>query len=516
MKEKRSLAAPMIARDASPKYSSATNPPLKTSFPVPDDQSIMVCTVGGVGQIGMNWTLYGHRGRWVLVDAGSAFAPRDIDGVEAIFPDPRSLEPILDRLDALIVTHAHEDHIGAIHRLWPQLKCPIVATRFAAEVLQERLAERGTQGEVKIKLFTPGDKIKIGGFQIETVRMTHSVPECVGLAFRTGMGTVFHTGDWKLDPKPVVGQPTDIAALQRIGKGGVMALVSDSTNANKRGAITSEKDLEKGMTNVFRDTDGMVAVACFATNIARVVTIIKSATRAGRKVAVSGRSLIKNVEIARKLGMLDGVPRILEEPKQLQRLYRPQMALLCTGAQGEERAAFSRLAVGDNWRLPKVKEGDAVIHSARAIPGNEDDINKVFDRFREQGVTVHTGEYRGAPLHVTGHATAYELEKMYDYLHPKYAIPVHGEDQHLDAHAKVALSKGVRGVFKPEEGLVMRVTQKGVEAVAKIDINLVCELSVQPGVFVDWDENFFRHVQETEVAEQLDEIFEESGHLMVA
>lgn len=506
----------MIAKDESPKNSSKSIPRLQTSFPVPDDSSVMVCTVGGVGQIGMNWTLYGHKGRWVLVDAGSQFAPRDIDGVEAIFPDPQSLEPILSRLDAIIITHAHEDHIGAVHRLWPQIKCPIIATRFAAEVLKERFVERGTQGEVEIRLFEPGGSFKVGGFRVQTIRMTHSVPECVSLVFKTSVGNVFHSGDWKFDRCPVIGLPTDFEALRKLGDGNVMAMVCESTNATRHGRMTSENDLWDGMRKVFHDTDGMVAVTCFATNIARVATIIKTAARTGRKVAVSGRSLIKNVEIARRLGMLEGVPPILEEARQLSRYHRSRTALICTGGQGEERAAFSRLAYGTSRWLPKVQEGDAVVHSARAIPGNEEDIERVFDKFREQGVTVHQGTYDGHPLHVTGHALSNEIRMMYDMVKPKRAITVHGEEEHMRAHAKLARSKGVKGVTMPHEGDVLRITHKKIELVAHVDINLVCELTVEQGVFVDWDEELFRHIQETERAEELDEIFETSGTRMVA
>lgn len=512
MNEQVNTAARMIAKENSPKSQRAAQVTrLGDEFPVPDKDSILVSSVGGVGQIGMNWTLYGYDGRWILVDAGSAFAPRDINGVEAIFPDPASLASILPLLDALIVTHAHEDHIGAIHRLWPQIKCPILATPFAAEVLMARFAEKNTQGDVKIKVFNPGDDFRINGFHIQSVRMTHSVPECVALAFNTEVGTVFHTGDWKFDQSPVVGRPTDTASLRRIGDAGVMAMVCDSTNATRRGKPTSEKDLETGMTAVFRDTDGMVAVACFATNVARMATIVRAAASTGRQVAISGRSLIKTEAIARKLGMLEGVPPILQESTMLKGLYRSQMALICTGAQGEERAAFSRLSVGDNWRLPKVRKGDAVIHSARAIPGNEDDINRVFDRFREQGATVHQGEYMGLPLHVTGHAVANELERMYGYIRPQFAIPVHGEEEHLEAHARIANRCGVSDVVIPREGLVFRVTKEGVTAIAEVEINLVADLSVSDGTFVEWDEELFRHIQETEKASELDEIFEEVG-----
>lgn len=466
-------------------------------FPIPDGDSVLMCSVGGVSQIGMNWTLYGFRGRWILVDAGSAFAPRDIEGVEAIFPDTKSLSNVIPRLDALIVTHAHEDHIGAIHRLWPSIRCPIIATPFAAEVLKARFAERRGQGRVKMKVFTPGDKFNVGGFSLQTIRMTHSVPECVSLVLRTPVATIFHTGDWKFDANPVIGKPTDIARLVKAGDEGVTAMVCDSTNADREGHPTSEADLEAGMTAVMKDTRGMVAVACFATNVARLATVVRAAAASGRKVAISGRSLIKTEGIARKLGLLKGVPPILAESFYLKGLDRRQMALICTGAQGEERAALSRLSVGDNWRLPKVEPGDAVIHSARVIPGNEDDVGRVFDRLREQGVTVHEGVYNDMPLHVTGHAVRGDLKRMYKYIRPEFAIPVHGTPAHLEAHAKLARSMGVKDVAVPVEGAVFRVTREGVVLSRKVDINLVAEMTVgKPGEFPDWDEAAFRAAQE--------------------
>lgn len=467
------------------------------AFPVPDGKSVLMCSVGGVSQIGMNWTLYGYRGRWILVDAGSAFAPRDIEGVEAIFPDPKSLSNVIPRLDALVVTHAHEDHIGAIHRLWPTIRCPIVATPFAAEVLKARFAERRGQGKVKMKIFKPGDSFDIGGFNIQTIRMTHSVPECVSLVLRTPAATVFHTGDWKFDANPVIGKATDITRLVMAGNEGVSAMVCDSTNADREGRPTSEADLEAGMTAVMKDTKGMVAVACFATNVARLATVVRAAAASGRQVAISGRSLIKTEGIARKLGLLRGVPPILAESFHLKGLDRREMALICTGAQGEERAALARLSVGDNWRLPKIEPGDAVIHSARVIPGNEEDVYRVFDRLREQGVTVHEGVYNGMPLHVTGHAVRGDLERMYRYIRPSFAIPVHGTPAHLEAHAALAKAMGVKDVAVPVEGAVFSVTREGVRLVKQVDINLVAEMTVgKPGHFPDWDEAAFREAQQ--------------------
>ena len=500
MRNRTSKAAGITASGERPSHPANRARQASRHLPTPGKDSVTVFTVGGVGQIGMNWTLYGHAGKWILVDAGSAFAPRDIEGVEAIFPDPAMLAPIASDISAIVVTHAHEDHIGALSRICPRISCPIVATSFAAEILKERFAERRKQGDVKIKIFKPGEKFKVGTFLVETVPVSHSVPECVALALHTSVGTILHTGDWKLDRNPVIGRRTDIAALRRLGDRGVMAMLCDSTNSLRRSPPTSEADIYEGMKGVFLDTDGLVAVSCFASNIARVATVIRAASASGRKVAVSGLSLIRNVAIARKLGMLKGVPPILEDSKDLFKLPRREMALLCTGAQGEERASFSKLSIGETRYLPQMHEGDAVIHSARCIPGNEEDIGKVLDRFREKGVAVHQESYDGHPLHVTGHATAGEIERMYGFVRPRFAIPVHGTNEHMEAHARIAMAAGVEGVAIPHEGDLFRVTQSGIERVTTIPIRLVAELSVG-GRFVPWNEAKFRASQIAEAAE---------------
>lgn len=458
------------------------------SFPKPDKNSILVCPIGGVGQIGMNFTLYGYDGRWVLVDAGSAFAPRDIDGVEAIFPDPASLRPIIPFLDALIVTHAHEDHIGAIHRLWPGMKCPIIATPYAAAIISGRLREAGTLGEVKIKTFLPNQTFNVGKFSVRSVRMTHSAPECVALSFRTPIGSVLHTGDWKFDPHPVVGKPTNMRGLREIGDAGVLAMVCDSTNADRMGETTSERDVGVGMRRVFKQSSGMVVVACFSSNVARLASVARAAAETGREVALAGRSLINAEKAARECGLLAGVPTFLADPRHLKGLNRRQMVLLCTGAQGEGNAALSKLAAGDSWRLPKLHRGDTVVHSARVIPGNEQDVHELFDKLREQGVRVLQGDFKGSPLHVTGHAVANEIAEMYGMIRPRFAIPVHGERKHLDAHAAIAYKAGVQDLGVAGEGDVFSVNASGISKVASVKIDLVAELSgSERGRYVPWD-----------------------------
>jgi len=444
----------------------------------------------------MNWTLYGHAGRWVLVDAGSTFAPRDVEGVEAIFPDPRSLRAILPNLEALIVTHAHEDHIGAIHRLWPGLRVPIYATPFATALISSRIRESGNMGRVRLRTYRPGDTLKIGPFSVQTIKVAHSAPECVALAFHTAnAGTILHTGDWKLDPQPMIGAPTDVDALRALGDKGVLGMVCDSTNADRDGSITSESDVARGMQAVFAASRGMTVVTCFSTNVARIASVARAAAATGRKVALSGRSLIRAEQAARETGLLDGVPEFLHDVRHLQGLDRREMALLCTGSQGEANAALGRLASGDDWRLPPLQSGDVVVHSARIIPGNETDVTEIFSMLEARGARVLREEFEGMPLHVTGHATAGEVAAMYALVRPRFAIPVHGEKNHLDAHAAIARDAGVRDVVIAGEGDVFRVSRRKVERIASVKIDLLAALSREHGPrFVPWNQDEQRPV----------------------
>jgi ribonuclease J len=482
-----------------------TAPPREGDLPIPDSRSILVVPLGGVGQIGMNWTLYGHDGSWLLVDAGSGFAPRDLPLVDAVFPDVNLIKSILPRLKGLVVTHAHEDHIGAIHRLWPKfINCPIYVTPFAKAALKGRFEERGTDDKIKFRTIVAGNLLTIGPFKIRPINMTHSIPECVSLAIKTPAGTVFHTGDWKFDPNPGIGKPTDFASIKRIGREGVLAMICDSTNAIKPGKITSEAMVAESMKQAFNNTRGMVVVSCFATNVARMASVIKAAAATNRKVAIAGRTLVKYEEIARNLGMLKGLPQTLRFPSHLKGLDRNQMTLICTGAQGESNAALAKLSTGENPRLPEVLPGDAIIHSARPIPGNEDDIYGILDRFREMGAEVYEGAFEGMPLHVTGHATSTEIETMYEMVKPRFAIPVHGEEAHLFAHAKLATGKGVEKVAIPQEGGVYAVSSEGIQKIMQLDIKLDAELNEQDHTIIRWDEDevreTLRRIEEQESA----------------
>ncbi|MGH6881038.1 ribonuclease J [Hypericibacter sp.] len=423
----------------------------------------------------MNWTLYGHAGRWILVDAGSAFV-KNANENGCFMPDPRSLRDVLPRLDGLLVTHAHEDHIGAIHHLWPRIGCPIFATPFAATLLKSRLAEKGAQGKAKFRIFKPGASFKVGPFSIETVPITHSVPECVGMAIETKAGRIFHTGDWKFDPDPLLGNPTDFARLKRVGDKGVLAMLCDSTNAEREAGISSEAEVAKNLAEVFRTRRGKIAISCFATNLARLTAICRAARMTGRKVAIAGRSLEKAEAAGLEVGLLDDRHSILSDSRHLKGLDPHEIVLVCTGTQGEERAALAKLARGENWRLPDIGPGDTVIHSARAIPGNEAAIEEVMRLFRARHVEVLMGLDGDKPLHVTGHASRGELKTMYELIRPQFAVPVHGEDAHLKAHGALALECGARTATLTVEGDVLRVTRKGVEQVTKIRIRHLAAL----------------------------------------
>ena len=459
---------------------------LSRKFPRPADDGIIVCPVGGVGRIGMNMTLYGFAGKWIMVDAGSAFA-KDVEGVGGIMPDPKSLAAILPHLEALLVTHAHEDHIGAIHHLWPTIKCPIYATPFAIELLRGRLAQKGTQNEVKFKAFKPGDTLSVGPFTVQTVPITHSTPECVSMAISTKIGTIMHTGDWKLDPDPLIGTLTDIDALKAIGDRGVLALLCDSTNAEREAGITSESDVARNMEHVFRTRRGAIVISCFATNVARLAAIGQAASATGRKVALAGRSLETTEAAARAVGLIDDTFPFLADVKHLKGLEPHEMVIVCTGTQGEERAALAKLARRENWRLPEIGSGDTVIHSARAIPGNEEPIEAMMALFRKRGIEVLMGAADDKALHVTGHASRGELQTMYGLIRPKFAIPVHGEPSHMTAHAKLAMECGVAASTLSEEGDVLRVTRTGVQKIAQVKITHLAVLESLGENLVAWD-----------------------------
>ncbi|MCG5243824.1 ribonuclease J [Azospirillum doebereinerae] len=435
------------------------------SGPVPGTDEILFLPLGGCSRIGMNMALYGHAGKWLIVDAGVAFLGDDAPGIDSLMADPAF---ILDRMDdvvGLVVTHAHEDHIGAIHHLWPGLRCPIHASPFAAHVIRERMKEAGTLSKVRIREFDIGDTLSLGPFRIQTIAVTHSIPEPVSLAIHTPAGTVLHTGDWKFDPNPLVGQKTDINALKRLGDEGVLAMLCDSTNANVDGATGSEADARAGLIDAFAGRKGAIAVTGFASNVARMTAVLEAAAAHDRKVVLVGRSMVRMEKAARACGYMKGRPNFASMA-EASWMPRRNLVLLCTGSQGEERAALSRLARNEHRDL-WLERGDTAIFSARSIPGNEVALADVQEHLRGMGVDVVTPA--DAPVHVSGHPKRDDLRRMYDLVRPRFAVPVHGTIEHLEAHARLARSCGVERALIPEDGDIFRLAREGTSVVGRIE-----------------------------------------------
>lgn len=399
--------------------------------------------LGGLGEIGMNAALYGfgppRARKWILVDCGLAFAGPDLPGIDLIMPDLTFIEGMRKDLLALIITHAHEDHVGAIAQLWPRLRCPIYATQFAADLLvARRLGDVGAP-EVDMRIYAPGDQLIIGPFAIEPVRMAHSIPESIALAIRTDAGLVVHSGDWKIDPTPVAGWTTDEARLRQLGDEGVLALISDSTNILRPGESPSETDVGLELGKIIEDAPGRVVVTTFASNVARMRSVGLAAARANRTVVVVGRAMERVSQVARQNGYLDGVPEFMPAGS-FANLPRDKMVLLATGSQGEPRGAMARIADDDHPSV-KLTKGDTVIFSSRPIPGNEREIGGIINKLVRQGLRLITD--RDALVHVSGHPRRDEVRRLYEWLRPKIAVPAHGEALHLYTHADFARDMGV-------------------------------------------------------------------------
>lgn len=434
-----------------------------SQLPIPRADEFLVVPLGGVQRIGMNWTLYGHAGRWILVDAGIGFPDRNNPQDGDVFcPAPDAILSLGKRLDGLIITHAHEDHIGGVHHFWPEVfSCPIYATPFASEVLKNRFSEHRVLDRVTIRTFKPGDTFDLGGFSIEAIAVTHSVPEAVALALTTNIGTMVHTGDWKDDQNPLVGHKMDWERLTEIGHKGVLALLCDSTNANRDLSLSSEADVLNGFRTLMQTRQGMVVVACFGSNVARVASACIAGAEAGRMVALAGRSIRTNEMIASNLRMLDHVPQPLFKPSHLFGLEKNEQVLICSGGQGEENAALTKLIAGSS-SLPTLSAGDTVVISSRIIPGNEEAVQDLITKMEEMGVEVLTGGMlvSNNPLHVSGHAGANELRRLHKTLKPRFVIPLHGEATHVKAHADLALECGAEHAFIPHEGYLMSISNR--------------------------------------------------------
>ncbi|MHB2169225.1 ribonuclease J [Alsobacter sp. R-9] len=408
--------------------------------------------LGGVGEIGMNASLYGfgpkHKRRWLLVDCGVSFAGDDLPGVDLILPDIRFLEERRKDLEAIIITHAHEDHIGALIELWPKLRVPVYATQFAADLLDVRRMQEPGAVKVPITVVDRGTRLDLGPFGVEFVAVAHSIPESTALAIRTPVGTVLHSGDWKIDPNPGVSWTTDGERLAQIGEEGVLALVCDSTNVVRDGVSPSEKDVAATLKDLVASAPGRVAVTTFASNVARIRAVCEAAAAAGREVVAIGRAMDRVIQVAGELGYLDGLPGV-RGSEAYGYLPRDKVVALLTGSQGEPRAALARVAE-DQHPDVALAPGDRVILSSRTIPGNEKAVGRIVNNLVRQGIEVITD--RTHLVHVSGHPRRGELATMYGWIKPKVALPVHGEALHLHEHAQLARSLGVPSVVEAGDG----------------------------------------------------------------
>jgi ribonuclease J len=429
-----------------------------------DEKGLYFLPLGGSGEIGMNLNLYGYRGQWLMLDCGVTFGDDSYPGVEVVMPDPAFIVERKDQLLGIVATHAHEDHIGAIPYLWPQLQCPIWATPFTASLLRAKLSEVGLLDRVKLNVVPMSGRFSIGPFDLELITLTHSIPEPNAVAIRTPVGTVMHTGDWKLDPEPLIGDVTDEAALIRVGDEGVMAMVGDSTNALKEGTSGSEAELQEALSGLIGRYHGRVAVACFASNVARLQTIAQAAHAHGRDVALIGRSLWRMDKAARENGYLADLPRFLTEDEAG---YVPsdRILLICTGSQGEPRAALMRIAQGNHPNIV-LDEGDVVIFSSRIIPGNEKAIGRLQNALVRLGIEIVTEQDHF--VHVSGHPARAELARMYQMVRPLVALPVHGEARHLAAHAELAMECQVHDALIIENGDVVRLDAQGATIAGQV------------------------------------------------
>lgn len=422
-----------------------------------DQDELVFLPLGGVGEIGMNLGLYGlgpRRDRtWLAVDFGIAFEAQDAPGVDVMFPDIAYIEEERASLAGMVITHAHEDHFGALIELWPRLRVPVYATAFTANLLQAKLASEPGAQPIPITVVKPGERFMVGPFDVEYINVTHSVPESNALAIRTPFGTVLHSGDWKLDPTPVLGLPTDVARLQAIGDDGVLALVCDSTNAMREGRSPSEREVAAELATLVREATGRVAFTTFSSNVGRIVSIALAARAAGREVVVIGRAIRRMLDVAGELGMLEGLPPFLDE-EAYQHLPRNRVVALVTGSQGEPRAALARIAQ-DEHRNVTFDRGDTLVFSSRAIPGNEVAINRIMNTLVARGVKIVTD--RDRLVHVSGHPRRDEMRDLYGMIRPRISVPVHGEAMHLAAHAELARELGVPEVQVITNGDVLRL-----------------------------------------------------------
>ena len=413
--------------------------------------------LGGSGEIGMNANLYHYEGSWLMVDLGISFPDDSMPGIDVVLPDLSFIEARRKQLAGLVLTHGHEDHLGAIPYMWSKIGCPVYGSAFTLALLRRKLAENNNPHDIPLIELSPGMVEDIGAFSVEMVGMAHSIPDPTSLAIRCDAGTVLHTGDWKFDESPGLGTDTDSNRLAEIGDEGVLAMIGDSTNAMVEGRTASEAEAEAGLRKVIAEAKGRVAISCFSSNVARIQSIIRAAQANDRSVAVVGRAIRRAISAAQEVGYLRDLPDFVAED-DIELLPRENIVILCTGTQGEPRAAMAKIAAGTHESVT-LDPGDTVVFSSRQIPGNEPAIARVQDGLIRRKIILITDD--DAPVHVSGHPSREEMAEMYGLVRPRIAIPVHGTARHLVAHAELAEHCQVHQTLLPDNGTMIRLARAG-------------------------------------------------------
>ncbi|MEK0436517.1 MAG: ribonuclease J [Proteobacteria bacterium] len=431
-------------------------------------QELVYCSLGGAGEIGMNLNLFGYgkpgEYKWIIVDIGVTFSDDNIPGIEVILPNPEFIANQKENLLGIVLTHAHEDHVGAIAHLWPMLECPIYATPFTAAIVREKFKELKINIGSHLKIIKLGGNVKLGAFDIDYVTLTHSILEPNGLAITTPEGVVLHTADWKIDDDPLIGDKTDVKKLSELGKKGVLAMVCDSTNIFNLGSSGSESLVRTGLLTVLEKMKNRIVITSFASNVARMETVFKVAEKIGRQVCLVGRSMNRIYQLARQCNYLQDIKNPVDV-RDAKKIPKNKMVFLCTGSQGEQRAALARIANGTHPDL-HLENGDNVIFSSRIIPGNEKRLFKIFNDFSKNNINVLSEE--NSMIHVSGHPAREDLKKMYNWVKPKILIPVHGEQRHMAEHINFAKEMGVKFPVKVNNGEIIRLAPGEPEVVDKV------------------------------------------------
>ena len=449
------------------------------------DEDLLFVPLGGSGEIGMNANLYHYGGRWIMVDLGISFPDETVPGVDVLLPDLGFIEERRESLDGLVVTHGHEDHLGAIPYLWEKLQCPIFGTPFTLALVRGKIREHLPDARVELVSLPYNSPVEVGAFSVEFLSLTHSIPDPAGLVLRAGGRTIFHTGDWKFDEDPVMGPVSDTAALKELGASGVDVMIGDSTNALVDGRAGSESRARDGLVEAVAAEKGRVAVTCFASNVGRLDSIVRAAVETGRSPILVGRAMHRVTEAARSCGYLGHWPDMVGED-EFHLVPKENVLLVCTGSQGEPRSALARIAAGSHHKI-SLDAGDTVMFSSREIPGNEVAIGRVQDDLVRRGIKVVTD--REAPIHVSGHPARDEMTEMYQLVRPDVAIPVHGTIRHLRAHAALALDCQVKQALIPENGSVIRLNGDEAAVLGSADTGV---MTVEGGELLAIDSDTLR------------------------